>query len=195
MSKDIQTLKAEWFETAKSFPRHDLGALPQDGGPFRLMTEKRGPAFESEDDVNRIIEEKLRAPYVPVVERMAQSLRSDSLKVAGEVLNSIKRCCLLDLCASWPRLLNIAGVTSRGARRFPRQHWVWTDLRDCVELALCYAEHPESLHWQDADATIRGYALVAAEAIESRGPEDYDPEVRAIYAGKAAVYRAFGENR
>lgn len=149
-------------------------------GPVRVHVETSGPAFGG-----------ISQP-TPVKDALCQSIQVHALKAAGQVLNALQRRCLLDLCASWPRLLTVAGVQSRGARRYPRQAWEWQEMKEAVELALCYAEQPESLKWQDADATLRGYALVAAEATESQiGNGDH----YAMLTLNAAIYRAFAEGR
>lgn len=132
----------------------------------------------------------------PSVEDMlVQSIQSQTLKVVGECLNALSRRCLLDLCKAWPRLLSVAGVASRGARRYPRESWQWAEMKEAVELALCYAEQPESLKWQDADAVIRGYALTAAEAAESRLESEIGTADYVRVQGNAAVYRSFAEGR
>ena len=147
----------------------DLGPMPK-----RLIHwEKSGPAFKEQPEVSA----------------------THALKAAGEVLNALRRACLPDLCASWPRLLKVAGVTSLGARRSPRQSWAFTEMREDVELALCYAEHPESLHWQQADATIRGYARDAALAIESRLDRSDVSAESVRVAGLVDAYLAFAEGR
>lgn len=167
----------------------DLGTMPQDGGPFWLVTEKRGPAFDE-------LWNKAQASDSPtdgvLKQQLESSIASHALKTAGEVLNALQRRCLLDVCASWPRLLKVTGVTSRGARRYPRQAWEWQEMKEAVEMALRYAEQPESLKWQEADATLRGYALVAAEATESQiGNGDHF----LMLTHNAATYRAFAEGR
>lgn len=155
-------------------------------GPVLVHTEKSGPAFDGRHDLGTL----------PSTEDMlVQSIQAHALKTAGEVLNALHRGCLLDVCASWPRLLKVAGVTSLGARRAPREGWAYAELREAVELALVYAEQPTSIHWQQADATLRGYVLETAAAIESRlDRADVSADSLRV-AGLVDAYRAFAEGR
>lgn len=151
-----------------------------------VHSEKRGPAFDGRYDLGTL----------PSTEDMlVQSIQAHALKTAGEVLSALHRACLPDLCKTWPRLLKVAGVTSLGARRSPRQSWAFTEMREAVELALCYAEQPTSLHWQQADATIRGYARDTADAIESRlDRSDVSAESLRV-AALVDSFRAFAEGK
>lgn len=162
---------------------HDLGTLPQgDGdstplrlpserpfasvigegvnGPVRVHLEKSGPAWPRDDS-------RVGEPMVPVRNMLVESLQAQALTAVGHVLNSLQRRCLIDLCAQWPRLLKLAGVKSSGYRRQPREQWAWAEMTEAVIIALCYSEHPDSLKWQDADSTLRGYAMQAAHASQS----------------------------
>jgi len=151
-------------------------------GPVRVHSEKRGPAFSE----------------AAVVSRLIQTIQSQAIKAVGETLNALQRRSLLDLCAAWPRLLKVAGVVSLGARSHARDGWQWGDMEDAVKLALCYAEQPHSLKWQEADALIRGYAFTAALATESRMAVyevECEPAHLETIKRNAATYRAFAEGR
>jgi hypothetical protein len=166
-----------------SQPQGDGDCRPFGDGPRRLVhAEKSGPAFDRETETVRML---------------MQSIQSQAIKAAGEAIDAIRRCSLPDLCAAWPRLLRIAGVTSRGALVYRHKPYVWADMREAVELALCYAEQPDSLKWQEADAFIRGHAMTCAMAIEASllSPESYDSESRVTMAQRAVKYRAFAEGR
>lgn len=172
---------------SQSAPQADGDSRPFDTkghtGPVRVHLEKSGPAFSQQDDFR-------------FVDHLVQSLQSGALKSAGEVLNALRRRCLLDVCASWPRLLMAAGVTSLGARRLPRERWEWDEMREAVELALCYAEQPDSLKWQEADATLRGYAANAALVAQSHlGNVLLTAEDAARIRVNVITYRAFAEGR
>lgn len=132
---------------------------------------------------------------VPITDMFVQSLQAQAVKAAGDVLNALNRGCLLDLCAAWPRLLKMVSVVPSGARAYSRQRWEWTEMREAVELALVYAEHPESLHWQRADALVRGYAMQAAHAAESRIASEIGAQNLDTHTRNAETYRAFAEGR
>lgn len=122
---------------------------------------------------------------------LVQSLQSQALKTAGEVLNAIERACFLDLVKAWRRLLKVAGVTVPVVRSF--DDWTFDRLRFDVTIALCHAEnvdHPIGLgKWARIDALLRGEAMRRAMAMESR------TETSQVEQENAAVYRAFAEGR
>lgn len=143
-----------------------------------LHWEKSGPAFSGSAE-----------------DRAKQEIAAHALNAAGEVLSALRRAVLLDLIRTWPRLLKVVGVTSLGARRSPRNGWAFTEMRESVELAMCYSHDPYSIHWQQADATIRGYCLEVAEGIESRLDRS-DVSVDSVRSAECAdLFRAFGEGR
>src|SRR5688572_2281117 len=114
----------------RPFVVHDLGTLP---GPRVVHLEKSGPAFYCPAEP-------------PIKQQLEQSLQAQAVRITAEALMALRRCVLLDVCATWPRLLTLVGVTSLGARRQPRESWAWQEMREAVEIALVYAEYPRSIH-------------------------------------------------
>lgn len=167
----------------RPFTVHDLGTLP---GPRTVHIEKSFPrTFAGQ-------------PSAVIESYMVQSLKSQCLRDAGQVLNAIERACFLDVMPSWERLLKTAGVTiSHIARWYPKGPVLFSDMRVAVIVALCYADQVDTAiglqKWADADALLRGCALQAAHAVESRlHPSDPDFTLHTMHS---AAYRAFAIGR
>ncbi len=170
-------------------------------GPVRVHLERSGPAFSGErHDLGALWNEPPEHPR-PIIlanepsvdDALAQSHQSHALQCAGEVLNAINRRCLLDLCASWPRLMTVAGAESCGFRLYPRKAWAWVELKEAVETALVYAKYPQQRKWQEADAVLRGYALECALSAESRTRLECGDDYYPLLQQHAARYRQFAE--
>ena len=126
--------------------------------------------------------------------RASVTTLAQTSKAIGHVLNALDRRCLLDLMPAWTRLLRIHGLQLPLARTYTRPNWEWQEMRDAVALALCHCEEPHALmRWIVADGLMRGYAMTAAAAADSR--VDVADGDTARLAVNAAAYRAFAEGR
>lgn len=159
-------------------------------GPTLVHVEKRGPAFSV---VAQDANETDLLP-LPVAEQLGRSLVAQDAKAIGDVLNAIDQRNLLGLMVAWSQLLRIHDLHVPISRAYGRPSWEWADMREAVVRALCQCQEPHALlRWMTADALMRGYAMTAASAAESR-VDTADEDCERL-AQNARAYRAFAEGR
>lgn len=175
-------------------------------GPVRVHLEKSGPAFAGDDapvfngrEVSTLVD-YLRESERPVREQLEASLVAQTAKATGQLLNALQRQCFLDVMPAWARLCTMLSVSvvEPVARRYPRQSWEFTTMREAVELALCHLGESDGWQkWLEADALLRGYAMTLAHGSESHLSQTSELTIGDVerISLNATAYREFAEGR